>query len=196
MDVEKFYEALRNQIIHEDNLCNHRMTWLIGLQAFLFGAYGFSLSAEGAAGAVPGAAVLNVISSARIGFAVAGMLSPIPVLFALWAAVRSIAALVDRWHEKFTTDDHESCPQIIGNHSPEKQRGTLLGQTPLFAIPVLLTGVWIYIGWHTDHFVQVASYIALITLAVSVIFSAGFFFARHVWPTAAHGKGPLNKRVS
>jgi hypothetical protein len=175
MEPEKFYTQLRDQIVHEDNLCNQRMTWLIALQAFLFGAYGFSLSAEGAAGAKD---ISQVINSARTGFAVAGVLSPIPVLAALWAAVRSIGALVDRWHRDFPESVGRS-PQIIGNHSPERSRGTLLGQTPLFAIPVLLSAVWFYIGLHTETFVKIGIFIAVGTLISSAMFSAGFFYARY-----------------
>ena len=35
----KFWEALRTAIVHEDNLVNHRLTWLLNIEGFLLGGF-------------------------------------------------------------------------------------------------------------------------------------------------------------
>src|ERR1051325_3635716 len=35
----KFWEALRTAIVHEDNLVNHRLTWLLTIEGFLLGGF-------------------------------------------------------------------------------------------------------------------------------------------------------------
>lgn len=40
------YKAIREKWIHEDNVINHRLSWLIVSQAMLLAAYGWSLTNE------------------------------------------------------------------------------------------------------------------------------------------------------
>lgn len=40
------YKALRDKWVHEDNVVNHRLTWLIVSQAMLMAAYGWSLASQ------------------------------------------------------------------------------------------------------------------------------------------------------
>ena len=35
----KYWEQLRNAIVHEDNLVNHRLTWLLTIEGFLIGGF-------------------------------------------------------------------------------------------------------------------------------------------------------------
>lgn len=141
MSPDEFYKAIRDQIVHEDNLCNQRMTWLITLQAFLFGAYGFSLSAESNQNGVN---LRDTIITARTGMAMVGILSSLVVIVALFAAKRSIDRLVDRWYDSYP-EEAKTFPQIIGNYAPAKRRGTRLGQVPIFSIPIIFPLVWLYI---------------------------------------------------
>src|SRR3954447_26689699 len=76
-------------IKHEDGLCNQRMTWLITLQSFLFGAYGFSLGS----GLTSGKELLEM---ARNGFFFMGCASSLVIFVALFAAKKSIDRLVDK----------------------------------------------------------------------------------------------------
>jgi hypothetical protein len=178
MDATKFYKLIRAQIVHEDNLCNHRMTWLVALQAFLFGAYGFSLSAESGPNA---SAIAETIAKARAGIALVGMITPIVTAAAIWAAIRSIGRLVDRWHER-SPDEVNSHPQIIGNHSMEYRRGTYLGQVPLMSIPFICFCGWFYIGFENTY--PILSYLAYVAVALAIfaaclsIFYAGSLFER------------------
>jgi len=42
MQIEKYYDFLRGNIIHLDNMVDRRMMWLLTAHGFLFGAFGFS----------------------------------------------------------------------------------------------------------------------------------------------------------
>lgn len=41
MTASSLYQLFRSQIEHEDNLVNHRVSWLVGSQSFLLGTYVF-----------------------------------------------------------------------------------------------------------------------------------------------------------
>jgi hypothetical protein len=41
----RYYEIIRSQIEHEDNLINQRLSWFVAAQAFLFSAYAILLNA-------------------------------------------------------------------------------------------------------------------------------------------------------
>lgn len=41
----EYYQIVRSQIEHEDNLINQRLSWFVGAQAFLFSAYAILLNA-------------------------------------------------------------------------------------------------------------------------------------------------------
>src|ERR671924_552993 len=41
----QYYQLIRSQIEHEDNLINQRLSWFVAAQAFLFSAYAILLNA-------------------------------------------------------------------------------------------------------------------------------------------------------
>ena len=144
MTPEIFYREIRDQIKHEDNLCNNRMTWLIALQGFLFTAYGFSISAEAGTN---GDQIKQTIAITHAALVLLGTSSAIVIAAALFAAVWSIHRLVDRWYDSYTIEVTKEFPQIIGSYSSEKRRGTRLGQVPLYVIPGICCLVWLYIQY-------------------------------------------------
>lgn len=40
--IDKLFELYRDYLKHEDNLVNHRLTWLVSVQSFLIATFGFS----------------------------------------------------------------------------------------------------------------------------------------------------------
>jgi hypothetical protein len=176
MTPEEFYKEIRNHIKHEDMLCNHRMTWLITLQAFLFGAYGFTLSAESG----PNGLIINhTITHARTGIALMGVLSSIAISVALIAAKTSIDRLIARWHryEETNNVDDSQFPQIVGNCIRNVRGGTNLGQVPIFAIPLIFLPVWIYIQFG-DTAAGIVSAMIAIALTLSLVVYVGILIGR------------------
>ena len=45
--VHTLYKQYREYIVHEDNLINHRSTWIYMIQSFLVASYGFAIKLEG-----------------------------------------------------------------------------------------------------------------------------------------------------
>ena len=178
--VEFYYKELRDHIKHEDNLCNNRMTWLITLQAFLFSAYGFSLSAQ-AVIKNDNAELSSIISSARLCFAAFGVVSSWAILLALTAAALSISRLVARWYE-VPAIVRMKYPQIIGNSTKQRPGGTRLGQLPLFLIPVASIVMWAVISFHPT-FQWVLTWVVLATLGGGVLISMGMKIGRQIAET-------------
>lgn len=137
--LKDFYEAIRKQIEHEDSLCNHRMTWFIALNAFLFSGYGFSLGAESGPN---GALMKSTLENARDAMAALGILTSIATVVSLGAAQLSIYRLVTRWYSHAGKNE-KIFPQIIGNHSPSRTFGTAMGAVPLYFIPLLCLSTWL-----------------------------------------------------
>lgn len=133
-DGEAYYLQIRDQIKHEDNLCNNRMTWLISLQSFLFGAYGFTANISPSN---------TSIETARSAFCTVGIISASAIALSLMASRQSSNKLVDRWFASIYYSD--AFPPIIGTYSKIKRRGTRLGYYPLLIIPSGCIIAWILI---------------------------------------------------
>jgi len=99
-DEITYFEMTRAQIQHEDSLINHRMTWLLTFQAFLFGAYGFSLGAENTARQIQALGSIDLIREARIGFALMTFCSTLALMFSVEAASLSMGKLAHLIHRK------------------------------------------------------------------------------------------------
>jgi hypothetical protein len=131
-DLE-FFELTRKQIEHEDSLVNNRTTWLLSLQAFLFAAYGFSLSAKSNLKPLGGPTSTidekytqqlqtsleishQLINSARVLFAWMTFLSSIVLLCGIAAAAASMNKLVKQWRDRVKAKSigETAYPQIIG----------------------------------------------------------------------------------
>lgn len=177
------YNSTRDHVKHEDDLINHRMTWLITLQAFLFGAYGFSLSAEASLTTISNAQlfgkrdlVLLDIYSARAGLAYIGVASSAIMLFPLISAGRAILRVARDWNEYVSNlTPPIQVPNIIGN--ADRPLMYYLGLVPILGLPIASIGVWLLlIGWGPGLLVAVA--IVLFCLGGAVGFDRGVAVGR------------------
>ena len=176
--VDFFYRELRDQIKHEDNLCNNRMTWLIAIQAFLFTAYGFSLSAEAVLSTshATSEVLSDIIQDARTWLAFLGAASALVILAALCAAMLSISKLISKWYEA-PLGTRRRYPQIIGNSTKSRPGGALLGQTPLYLVPVASFIVWARISYN-PHFQWMVIWTSLGVLVTLVLIFTGVLIER------------------
>ena len=175
-----FYKAIRDQIEHEDHLCNNRMTWLITLQAFLFSAYGFSLSAQ-AVLRDGNSDLVSIINNARLCFAAVGVASSLAILAALGAATLSISRLVAKWY-KVPAKVRSRYPQIIGNSTKDRPGGTRLGQLPLFTIPVVSIVLWAIISYHPT-FQWIVIWLIVVLIGGGILLSAGIKIGQQIAET-------------
>ena len=81
------YIFLREEMRHEDNLINARLSWLVNSQSFLFGAFAITLNGS-AQSKFPMYAKLNVILVTWL--PVAGILAAAASYLTIWAAILHI----------------------------------------------------------------------------------------------------------
>jgi hypothetical protein len=176
---KEFYSMVRSQIEHEDSLVNHRLTWLLMINGFLFSALGFSFAAE-ATGLDKGEGFCSKINHARDGLAMLGFLSSLILLIGILAASASIHNLMKQWNNvlnKLSNSDKINYPQIIGNYDKLKTGKSIIvwgGFLPSWLLPVLICVTWFiiqpsFIYFFNNNFVK----IFMIILISVLIFLSG-----------------------
>jgi hypothetical protein len=95
----KYWEQLRNAIVHEDNLVNHRLTWLLTIEAFLLGGFFLVQSSVlankltgGASSGIEVLLVLSFLGACWIAY-ISGSLNA--------AAYQQIAFIRNAWLQKY-----------------------------------------------------------------------------------------------
>src|SRR5580765_3928510 len=81
------YRFLREEMRHEDNLINARLSWLVNSQSFLFGAFAITLNGS-TQSKFPMYARLNVILVTWL--PMAGILAAVASYLTIWAAILHI----------------------------------------------------------------------------------------------------------
>lgn len=139
------WELLRNAIMHEDTLVNHRLTWLLTIEGFLIGGF-FVMGKPGEALSVSAGLTAFIFFFASLVCLVA--------LASMASAHDRITNIIRFWHKKYPeekTDATRSLPAITGK-SPfrgeydDANTGELFFRNPLRAmwcsplmfIPVIL----------------------------------------------------------
>lgn len=92
------YIFLREEIRHQDNLINARLSWLVNSQSFLLSAFAVSLNGS-AASLLPNYAKLNTILVALL--PAAGTVTDVASYLTIWAAIlrmREIRGVVGNVH--------------------------------------------------------------------------------------------------
>jgi len=113
------YRALREQWVHEDNLINHRMTWLILSNGLLLTAYGLLLK-DGVR--------LLVLSIPAIGMFLS---------FVVGAAIYAALAAMHDVRRRFMRTGLESLCHLSPDGPPRRQ-----GKWAAYALPVFFFLLW------------------------------------------------------
>ena len=142
-----YYDQVRNQIEHEDDLLTQRVSWLMASQSFLFSAYAIVLNGLQFGEKTRAEAV-------KLDFyhflPVAGILSTSLIYASIWGGVLAIHRLRKLW------DSHQV--QALSLDRPPIHSSPvsfLLGQCAPRLLPLVLIGMWIYLwqrGWEGSGF--------------------------------------------
>ena len=127
------YMFLREEMRHEDNLINARLSWLVNSQSFLFGAFAITLNGS-AQSKVPIYAKLNVILVTWL--PVAGILAVAASYLTIWAAILHIRK-VRRLARGMSPP---RLPPLHGEVSIGR-----LGLSGAVLIPIIFLAVWLAI---------------------------------------------------
>ena len=125
------YEFLREEIRHQDNLINARLSWLVSSQSFLLS--GFAVTLNGSAQSLlPIYAKLNVILVTSL--PVAGLVTDVASYLTIWAAISRMGNI-----RHLAGNSHPS-------HLPSVQAAVFerrLGLAGPVLIPVVFLVVWL-----------------------------------------------------
>ncbi len=127
------YTFLREEIRHQDNLVNARLSWLVSSQSFLLS--GFAVTLNGSAQSLlPIYAKLNVILVTSL--PVAGLVTDVSSYLTIWAAIHRMAKirhLAGSFHPPHLPSiQAEACLRRMGLAGP-------------VLIPVVFLAVWLAI---------------------------------------------------
>jgi hypothetical protein len=128
------YLFFREELRHEDNLINQRVSWLIGSQAFLLGGFASSLSANPGAPLTPLGKLQDFM---LIGLPMAGILGVIASYVTLLGAVLHVRGVLHFIGDRFP----ERMPSLRDWHALQRRMG-LFG--PLVT-PLIFLAFWIVI---------------------------------------------------
>jgi len=130
----RFYLLFRQQAVAEDNLVNHRMTWLLLMQGFLLAILAGALSQESLLGRSRFSVLVLLLSSA-------GIIGSLLILVGIWAAEEAIRRLKREYEEPYRDCGiPRHLPPLTGGEIPH-----FLGIIPLY-LPFLCMLVWIGIA--------------------------------------------------
>jgi hypothetical protein len=120
---------IRSLVIHEGNVIDHRIRWLVMLQAFFLACCVFG--GERLSGLTWAVALINMFSAAS-------------ALVAIWIAHQTITKLLQLWEDRHTIG--YDGPDVIGR----RLGGVWVAMCPWFVVPVLLILLWIGVLFWTN----------------------------------------------
>jgi hypothetical protein len=136
LEDRETYVIFRHQIVCEDNLVNHRISWLMLAQAFLFALLYGSLAHD----------VQNQIKDPllfRKIICFAGLVSSLLVVIGIVATQSAIKGIVDRYNDIYRGYEKSlPLPPIDGGELPN-----FFGKFPLYGLPVFCVALWGFI-WY------------------------------------------------
>ena len=113
---------IRSLVIHEGNVIDHRIRWLVMLQAFFLACCVFG--GERLSGLTWAVALINIVSAAS-------------ALVAIRIAHKTIMKLLELWEDRHTIG--YDGPDVIGR----RLGGVWVAMCPWFVVPALLIVLWI-----------------------------------------------------
>jgi hypothetical protein len=134
----EYYDRVRSQIEHEDDLITQRLSWLMASQSFLFSAYAIVLN--GLNSSTPSSQLETVKLDFYHFLPIAGILSTALIYASIWGGVIAIHRLRNLWDSHQVQAYSLNRPPIHSSRLP-----FFLGQCAPRLLPVALIGMWIYL---------------------------------------------------
>jgi hypothetical protein len=198
------WKRIRAAIEHENNLSNHRLTWLFSSQGFLFGAFALLVANWMSKG------ISSVLSDAQMrlmigGIAVTGSLICFCIWISLTAAYSQLIRLSNWWYGARTPEDLDRFFLDLTDEMKEKRQRLLRNHPPIqgepkarwekyihFAnLPILFVIAWLVVfpaaAWHSsieDFLVNYSQYISY-----AVTFVLGFILCAVLKRGSWHSSG-------
>jgi len=131
----QYYQIIRSQIEHEDNLINQRLSWFVAAQAFLFSAYAILLNAPSQVRlqrfATQQETLFSLIPLVAIGVSIL-------IYITVVAAMLAMANLRRLLEGHMKEEESALLPPVQGY-----RQTLLLGQASPILIPLLFMSSWV-----------------------------------------------------
>jgi hypothetical protein len=134
---DRYYELIRGQIEHEDDLMNTRLNWFITSQSFLFTAYAIT------AGNIqqPGTTVSHErLESLVFLIPMMAVVTSAVICFGIGAGVLALRTLRNQYHHRVDASTAGSLPPVHGYRMTQ-----VLGISVPLVLPVLFMLVWAFL---------------------------------------------------
>ena|ERR1019366_4235561 len=136
----QYFNVFRKYRMFEQNLLNHRLTWGLAIQGFLFYAYGYSAQIK--PDAVRSVTQLKILL--RI-ISIGGLLFSLSVLCGVVGAWIVLENLEKEWNSKVQSKVIPCNPYLPNPAGGGKRKAVLLGYIPPFFIPTGFAFAWLYL---------------------------------------------------
>jgi hypothetical protein len=149
--LEKLYELYRDYIKHEDDLINHRSTWHVLIQGFLFATLGYMGQWQGGSNAPDSWHIERqhlVLILASVGVII-GLLA----FRSTRAAVRASKKICETWNDNIENVDvyKEALKLLPGLAGGGDITAVKMGKQPAIWIPIVIAVAWVAVAFSATH---------------------------------------------
>ncbi len=129
MNAEEFAEITRSMIQHENELLNHRVSWMLALQGMLAAAFSFIWK---------DALIVELLICSF------GFLASLSFSLSFRSSMRAIHSLLDGWHKYADENPGYTGPPVIGAKEPHPKTTFF---HPWHSLPWLAAIFWVILAW-------------------------------------------------
>ncbi len=171
--LDSTWKIARDLVEHEDNLINHRMTWLITSNFFLFSAFFVIFNR-------PTSSQVGSLRLAEIFLSLIPLVG-ISICWTLWQLVRAATGQVDEvnkwWVKQLNNypENKENYPLLVG-----KSKYTFEDWRNIYSIlPFIMTVAWVMllcVSLTKGFQPGIVSYGLIVLVAIALLYYIGLFF--------------------
>jgi hypothetical protein len=146
LSITDYYEIIRGQMEHEDNLMMQRLNWFITSQSFFFSAYAIDVTSLFAAPPPAGSEVYDTRQLLRILIPLVAIIASAVILITIIAGVLAMHNLRGLFHKHVQKCDCTDLPPVQGF-----RRTWAMGLAAPLLLPVVFLIVWTFLLLHNPH---------------------------------------------
>ena len=146
LSVTEYYNVIRGQVEHEDNLMMQRLNWFITSQSFFFSAYAIDVTSLFSAPPPAGSDIYDTRQLLRILIPLVAIIASAVILITIIAGVLAMHNLRGLFHKHVQKCDCTDLPPVQGF-----RRTWAMGLAAPLLLPVVFLVVWTFLLLHNPH---------------------------------------------
>jgi flagellar biosynthesis protein FlhB len=146
LTITAYYQIVRGQIEHEDNLMGTRLNWFITSQSFFFSAYAIDVTSIFSAAPPAGSDVLDTRQLLRLLIPVVSIIASGVILLTIAAGVMAMHNLRSLFQRHVASANLHELPPVQGF-----RRTWAMGLAAPLLLPIVFLIVWTFLLLHNPH---------------------------------------------